>query len=117
MYNFSHAMDIICTNLRKEGFLRMSQGKHLPSILVKHHKNTAGRETEVMPIPDVVEICMSQSIGAPCQPLVAKGDYVKVGQKMVTQKLSLVLLFIPAYLEQLLISHRYVLRWAEWRHI
>ena len=82
MYNFSHAMDIICTNLRKEGFLRMSQGKHLPSILVKHHKNTAGRETEVMPIPDVVEICMSQSIGAPCQPLVAKGDYVKVGQKI-----------------------------------
>ncbi|WP_237049063.1 electron transport complex subunit RsxC [Mogibacterium pumilum] len=82
MYNFSHAMDIICTNLRKEGFLRMSQGKRLPSILVKHHKNTAGRETEVMPIPDVVEICMSQSIGAPCQPLVAKGDYVKVGQKI-----------------------------------
>lgn len=60
----------------------MSQGKHLPSILVKHHKNTAGRETEVMPIPDVVAICMSQSIGAPCRPLVAKGDYVKVGQKI-----------------------------------
>ena len=60
----------------------MSQGKHLPSILVKHNKNTAGRETEVMPIPDVVKICMSQSIGAPCKPLVQKGDYVKVGQKI-----------------------------------
>jgi electron transport complex protein RnfC len=60
----------------------MSQGKHLPSIKVKHYKHTAGRETEVMPIPDVVEICMSQSIGAPCKPLVQKGDYVKVGQKI-----------------------------------
>ncbi|MBM6990088.1 MAG: electron transport complex subunit RsxC [Mobilibacterium timonense] len=60
----------------------MSQGKHLPSILVPHHKNTAGRETEVMPIPDVVRISMSQSIGAPCKPLVQKGDYVKVGQKI-----------------------------------
>lgn len=60
----------------------MSQGKHLPGISVKHYKNTAGRETEVMPIPDVVRICMSQNIGAPCKPLVAKGDYVKVGQKI-----------------------------------
>lgn len=60
----------------------MSQGKHLPSILVPHHKNTAGRETEVMPIPDVVRISMSQSIGAPCKTLVQKGDYVKVGQKI-----------------------------------
>ena len=60
----------------------MSQGKHLPSIHVPHHKNTAGRETEVMPIPDVVKICMSQNIGAPCKPLVEKGDYVKVGQRI-----------------------------------
>ncbi len=60
----------------------MSQGKHLPSIHVPHHKNTAGRETVVMPVPDEVSICMSQNIGAPCKPLVAKGDYVKVGQKI-----------------------------------
>ncbi|MGN0673246.1 MAG: electron transport complex subunit RsxC [Anaerovoracaceae bacterium] len=60
----------------------MSHGRHLPSIHVPHHKNTAGRETEVMPIPDVVKICMSQSIGAPCKPLVEKGDYVKVGQRI-----------------------------------
>lgn len=60
----------------------MGQGKHLPSIHVPHHKNTAGLETEVMPIPDVVKICMSQSIGAPCKPLVEKGDYVKVGQRI-----------------------------------
>ena len=60
----------------------MSQGKHLPSIHVPHHKNTAGHETEVMPVPDVVKICMSQNIGKPCQPLVQKGDYVKVGQRI-----------------------------------
>lgn len=60
----------------------MSQGRHLPSIHVPHHKNTAGKETVVMPIPDVVKICMSQSIGAPCKPLVEKGDYVKVGQRI-----------------------------------
>ena len=57
----------------------MSQ-KHLPSIHVSHYKHTAGCATEVMPIPDVVKISMSQHIGAPCKPLVQKGDYVKVGQ-------------------------------------
>lgn len=57
-----------------------SNAKHLPSIDAGHYKNTAGRETEVMPIPDIVKISMSQHIGAPCQPLVKKGDEVKVGQ-------------------------------------
>ena len=54
--------------------------KHLHSIHVSHYKHTAGCATEVMPIPDVVKISMSQHIGAPCKPLVSKGDYVKVGQ-------------------------------------
>ena len=57
----------------------MSQ-KHLQSIHVSHYKHTAGCATEVMPVPDVVKISMSQHIGAPCKPLVQKGDYVKVGQ-------------------------------------
>ena len=57
----------------------MSQ-KHLHSIHVSHYKHTAGCATEVMPGPDVVKISMSQHIGAPCKPLVQKGDYVKVGQ-------------------------------------
>ena len=57
----------------------MSQ-KHLQSIHVSHYKHTAGCATEVMPVPDVVKISMSQHIGAPCKPLVKKGDYVKVGQ-------------------------------------
>ena len=54
--------------------------KHLHSIHVSHYKNTASSATEVMPVPDVVKISMSQHIGAPCNPLVQKGDYVKVGQ-------------------------------------
>lgn len=57
-----------------------SNVKHLHSIDAGHYKNTAGCETEIMPIPDVVKISMSQHIGAPCKPLVAKGDTVKVGQ-------------------------------------
>ncbi len=57
-----------------------SSAKHLHSIDAGHYKHTAGCETEVMPIPDVVKISMSQHIGAPCKPLVKKGDEVKVGQ-------------------------------------
>ncbi|MEE0514700.1 MAG: RnfABCDGE type electron transport complex subunit C, partial [Emergencia sp.] len=57
-----------------------ANAKHLHSIDAGHYKNTSGCETEVMPIPDIVKISMSQHIGAPCKPLVAKGDTVKVGQ-------------------------------------
>lgn len=56
------------------------QGKHLNSIKVSHEKHTAACATEIMPIPETVCISMSQHIGAPCKPLVAKGDSVKVGQ-------------------------------------
>ena len=66
----------------KGTFRGMSQRKHLPSIHVPHHKNTAASETVAMPIPDEVSISMSQNIGAPCTPLVAAGDYVKVGQRI-----------------------------------
>ena len=55
-------------------------GKHLNSIKVSHEKHTASCETEIMPVPETVCISMSQHIGAPCKHLVAKGDYVKVGQ-------------------------------------
>lgn len=56
------------------------QRKHLHSIHVAHHKNTAQCETKRMPVPTEVCIPMSMHIGAPCKPLVAKGDTVKVGQ-------------------------------------
>ena len=36
----------------------------------------------VFPAPDIVVIPMSQHIGAPCKPLVKKGDLVKKGQKI-----------------------------------
>lgn len=54
--------------------------KHLPAIHVEHHKNTEHCPTEKMPLPDKVYISMVQHIGAPCQPKVAVGDLVKVGQ-------------------------------------
>lgn len=57
-----------------------SYAKHLHSINAGHYKNTAACETEVMPVPDVVRIPLSQHIGKPCDPLVKKGDEVKVGQ-------------------------------------
>lgn len=56
------------------------QRKHLHSIHVAHHKNTAQCESKHMPVPAEVCIPMSMHIGAPCKPLVAKGDTVKVGQ-------------------------------------
>lgn len=56
--------------------------KHLSSVHVSHYKHTAGSASEVMPVPDIVKISMSQHIGAPCKPLVSKGDTVKVGQKI-----------------------------------
>ena len=55
-------------------------GKHLNSVKVSHEKHTSACATEVMPIPESVCISMSKHIGAPCQPTVKKGDYVKVGQ-------------------------------------
>ena len=40
------------------------------------------KETQVFPDPDIVVIPMAQHIGAPCKPLVAKGDLVTKGQKI-----------------------------------
>jgi len=58
----------------------MSSGKHLKGIHVDHCKNTAGMTIVPMTLPEKVYIPMSQHIGAPCQPVVAVGDHVKVGQ-------------------------------------
>lgn len=40
------------------------------------------KETVAFPEPDLVVIPMSQHIGAPCKPLVKKGDLVTMGQKI-----------------------------------
>lgn len=57
-----------------------NKGRSLNSIKVSHAKQTAGCATEKMSVPETVCISMAQHIGAPCKPLVAKGDFVKVGQ-------------------------------------
>lgn len=49
---------------------------------VPHYKNTAQMESVIMPIPAQVVLPMSQHVGAPCTPLVKKGDHVYLGQKI-----------------------------------
>jgi electron transport complex protein RnfC len=46
---------------------------------VPHHKNTAAKETIVMPLPEMIVIPMVQHIGAPCVPTVKAGDHVYAG--------------------------------------
>ena len=41
-----------------------------------------GRQIQDFPEPDILVIPMTQHIGAPCKPLVKKGDSVTVGQKL-----------------------------------
>ena len=48
---------------------RRLAGAHVP-----HHKNTEQMETQQCPIPERVVIPMLQHMGAPCDPLVKKGD-------------------------------------------
>ena len=56
--------------------------KKLRGIKLNHRKNTENRATEDFPLPASVKIPMSMTMGAPCKPLVKKGDEVKVGQKI-----------------------------------
>ena len=43
---------------------------------------TCDKEIQIFPDPDILVIPMSQHIGAPCKPLVKKGDLVTAGQKI-----------------------------------
>ena len=54
---------------------RTKGGVHAP-----HNKNTAHKESVVMPVPAMVALPMTQHIGAPCKPVVKVGDTVDVGQ-------------------------------------
>ena len=47
---------------------------------VPHHKNTSAEPSKVMPPPGRVILPMQQHIGAPCKPVVKKGDHVYLGQ-------------------------------------
>ena len=55
--------------------LNFKGGVHPP-----HAKNTMECATVSVGIPETIVVPMAQHIGAPCQALVKKGDYVKVGQ-------------------------------------
>ncbi len=49
----------------------------------KDHKHYSSQmRTQEFPAPDLIVIPMQQHIGAPCKPLVSKGDHVNMGQKI-----------------------------------
>lgn len=54
----------------------------LNGIFLPHKKGTENCETVKISLPEKVKILMSQHMGAPCEPLVKKGDRVLVGQKI-----------------------------------
>ena len=54
--------------------------KHLSGVKVPHLKNTTHETPIRMNVPAQVTIPMVMHIGAPCKPVVAKGDEVAVGQ-------------------------------------
>lgn len=53
---------------------RMALGAGVP-----HEKATATLATQAMPVPGKIVLSMQQHIGAPCNPVVKKGDTVMVG--------------------------------------
>ncbi len=56
---------------------RTKGGVHAP-----HNKNTAHKESVILPVPSMVALPMTQHIGAPCKPMVKVGDIVDVGQQI-----------------------------------
>ena len=60
----------------------MFKSRTLRGIRLSHKKHTRFCETIEMPVPATVTIPMRQHIGAACDPIVAVGDTVYVGQKV-----------------------------------
>ncbi len=66
----------------------IAKGLHSPlrkfrgGVPADHQKNAADIPLQSIPVPGTVAIALSQSIGAPCSPLVAVGDHVYAGQKI-----------------------------------
>ncbi|MDO5724889.1 MAG: electron transport complex subunit RsxC [Tissierellia bacterium] len=56
--------------------LTFKGGVHIP----EYKEFSEGAAVTNAQIPSIVYIPMSQHVGAPCEPIVKKGDYVKVGQ-------------------------------------
>jgi Na+-translocating ferredoxin:NAD+ oxidoreductase subunit C len=55
-------------------------------LSLAENKITAEKPIEVLPAPEKVVIPIQQSIGAPCEFIVSKGDTVKTGQKIADSK-------------------------------
>ena len=53
--------------------------KKSKGVKVPHNKDTAHKATVQMPVPELIIMTMSQHVGAPCEPVVKKGDQVYVG--------------------------------------
>ncbi len=53
--------------------------KAASGIIVPHNKDTARLETVKLPLPELIILTMSQHVGAPCEPVVKRGDQVYVG--------------------------------------
>lgn len=56
--------------------------KKLGGIKLKHRKNTENSATVNIPLPEIIKIPLSMTMGSPCKPLVKVGVEVKVGQKI-----------------------------------
>ena len=54
----------------------------LSAAALPHHSGSEEQTTRRLQPPKMVYISMAQHIGAPCEPLVSVGDYVKLGQKI-----------------------------------
>lgn len=66
---------------KRESILR-PRGRVRGGAKLPHEKRTAEMESVVLPTPEEVIISMQQHIGAPCEPIVKKGDKVFVGTKI-----------------------------------
>lgn len=49
-------------------------------VSLPHLKGTENLPSEIIPLPERVIISMQQHVGAPCEPVVAVGDHVDIGQ-------------------------------------
>lgn len=56
--------------------------KSLNGVHLKHCKNSQDENTVIFPLPKLAVIPMSQTMGAPCEPIVNVGDKVFCGQKI-----------------------------------
>jgi len=55
-------------------------------LSLRENKITAKKPIEVLPVPEKVILPLQQSIGAPCEFIVARKDIVKAGQKIADSK-------------------------------